>query len=50
MKFAKEIAGARRRPGFYEIKSDGRIEYRSLPNTINKHKLISVLKEAILLA
>ena len=39
-KFAKEIAEAKRRPGFYEIKNDGRVEYRSLPNNVNQTKLM----------
>lgn len=34
-RFLNEIRAARRRPGFYEVKSDGRIEYRSLPNMID---------------
>ena len=42
--FAKEIKEARRRPGFYELKPDGRIEYRSLPNTVDLMKIIEVLK------
>ena len=33
--FFKEIKAASRRPGFYEIKGDGRVEYRSLPNDID---------------
>lgn len=37
--FAQEIKAAQRNPGFYEVKSDGRIEYRSLPNTIDLAKL-----------
>ncbi len=32
--FKKEIEAAKRTPGFYELKSDGRIEYRSLPATL----------------
>lgn len=42
-KFAKEIKEARRMPGFYEIKADGRIEYRSLPSNIN----LSALADAV---
>ena len=37
--FKAEIAAARRNPGFYEVKGDGRIEYRSLPNNVNLDKL-----------
>lgn len=33
-RFKKEIRESKRNPGFYEIKSDGRIEYRSLPANI----------------
>jgi hypothetical protein len=46
--FSTEIREAKRNPGFYEIKGDGRIEYRSLPNTVNLEKVISVVNEAIL--
>ena len=41
--FKEEIKQARRNPGFYELKSDGRIEYRSLPNNVDFHKIIDVL-------
>lgn len=34
IKFKEDIKLAKRNPGFYEIKSDGRIEYRSLPANI----------------
>lgn len=34
-RFADEIKRAKRRPGFYEMKPDGRIEYRSLPQSIS---------------
>jgi hypothetical protein len=37
--YASEIKAARRVPGFYEIKDDLRIEYRSLPNNIDLWKL-----------
>jgi hypothetical protein len=43
--FKKEILDAKRNPGFYEVKCDGRIEYRSLPNTVSLQKLGRVLKE-----
>lgn len=42
-RFVNEIKEARRMPGFYEIKSDGRIEYRSLPSNIN----LSALADAV---
>jgi len=41
--FKEEIKESKRKPGFYELKPDGRIEYRSLPNTISMEKLISVV-------
>ena len=41
--FAVEIKAASRYPGFYEIKSDGRIEYRSLPTNCDLMKIIEVL-------
>ena len=41
--FAEEIKAAKRRPGFYELKPDGRVEYRSLPSNVNLDKLIDVL-------
>lgn len=43
--FADEIKAAKRNPGFYELKHDRRIEYRSLPNNVNFNKLIEVLKK-----
>lgn len=43
--FKEEIKDAKRRPGFYEIKSDGRIEYRSLPCNVSVNKLIDVLSK-----
>src|SRR5258706_2023142 len=33
--FATEIKAAKREPGFYELKYDGRIEYRSLPANVD---------------
>jgi hypothetical protein len=42
--FKEEIKNSYRNPGFYELKSDGRIEYRSLPNNINMDKLINVIQ------
>ena len=44
--FATEIREAQRNPGFYEIKTDGRVEYRSLPNTADLKKIISVIEAA----
>jgi hypothetical protein len=41
--FKEEIKNARRNPGFYELKPDGRIEYRSLPNDVDLMKIITVL-------
>lgn len=41
--FKDEIRKAKRNPGFYEIKSDGRIEYRSLPNDVDLNKVADVL-------
>ena len=41
--FAAEIKSAGRFPGFYELKGDGRIEYRSLPNNVDLYKIIEVL-------
>jgi len=41
--YAKEIKAAKRRPGFYEIKEDQRIEYRSLPNTVDVWALTDFL-------
>lgn len=44
-RFKTEIAAAKRNPGFYEIKPDGRIEYRSLPNNVDLFKVAEVLEE-----
>lgn len=43
--FKEEINQSRRNIGFYELKNDGRIEYRSLPNTINLTKVIDVIEQ-----
>lgn len=43
--FAAEIKAAKRNPGFYEVKPDGRIEYRSLPNNVDLDKLSAVLRD-----
>lgn len=45
--FKDEIKEAKRRPGFYEVKSDGRVEYRSLPANISLDKIIDVLNPII---
>ena len=45
--FKDEIRKAKRNPGFYEIKSNGRIEYRSLPNDISYDKLYDVLTKVL---
>lgn len=45
--FKKEIRETKRNPGFYEIKSDLRIEYRSLPNNVDLEKLYDVLSVLI---
>lgn len=45
--FADDIKMARRRPGFYEIKHDGRVEYRSLPSTVNLDVLIQELEDIL---
>lgn len=41
--FKAEITKAKRNPGFYEHKPDGRIEYRSLPNDVDLDKVVEVL-------
>ena len=41
--FKDEIKSAGRYPGFYELKPDGRIEYRSLPNNVDLLKVVEVL-------
>lgn len=43
--FKDEIREAKRNPGFYEVKSDGRIEYRSLPNNVDLGKLQTELEK-----
>lgn len=48
--FAEEIHEAKRRPGFYELKSTGMVEYRSLPNSISSDALIEALERARYLA
>lgn len=43
--FKAEIAKAKRNPGFYEVKPDGRIEYRSLPNDVDLNRVANVLDD-----
>lgn len=41
--FKDEIKTAKRLPGFYEVKGNGLVEYRSLPSNVDLLKLIDVL-------
>lgn len=43
--FKTEIREAKRRQGFYEIKSDGRIEYRSLPSNTPLEKIMAFFEK-----
>jgi hypothetical protein len=43
--FEGDIRGTKRNLGFYELKSTGRIEYRSLPANIDMDRLMGVLLE-----
>jgi hypothetical protein len=45
--FKDEIKKAKRNPGFYEVKVDGRIEYRSLPNNVDLEKIRIELEKLI---
>lgn len=46
--FGEDVKRAERVPGFYEIKPDGRIEYRSLPATIiNDSNFIARLQRTV---
>lgn len=45
--FKEEIKAAKRNPGFYELKADGRIEYRSLPVTVDMEKVINTVKKLV---
>lgn len=45
IQFKDEIKEAKRNPGFYELKPDGRIEYRSLPNNVDLKKVIKVIED-----
>lgn len=42
--FKDEIKAAKRNRGFYEVKPDGRVEYRSLPANIDLDLLIDVMQ------
>ena len=42
-KFEKEIKDSKRCPGFYEIKEDGRVEYRSLPANVKLDDIANFL-------
>ncbi len=44
-RFEAEIKEAGRLPGFYELKHDGRIEYRSLPANADLTKIATALQE-----
>ena len=43
--FKEEIKASKRQPGFYEMKQDGRVEYRSLPSNVDLDRLIQVLSK-----
>ncbi len=45
--FKDELRAAKRNPGFYERKYDGRIEYRSLPNDVSLTKVVGVLTKLL---
>lgn len=45
--FEEEIKGSQRHQGFYELKEDGRVEYRSLPSNVDMEKLIDVLQSIL---
>jgi len=45
--YADEIKATSRRPGFYEIKHDGRVEYRSLPTSVDVVAVADFLKEQV---
>jgi hypothetical protein len=47
-RFQKIISETKRRMGFYEIKPQGRIEYRSLPNTVDVLEVAQFLKEEVI--
>jgi hypothetical protein len=42
--FKVEIAFSKRQPGFYSIKDDKRLEYRSLPNFVSEIPLVDLIK------
>lgn len=43
--FEEEIKESKRRPGFYEVKDGGRVEYRSLPANVRLRKVMEVLSK-----
>jgi hypothetical protein len=43
--FALEIREAKRLPGFYELKGNGLIEYRSLPANVDLNKVITAIRQ-----
>jgi hypothetical protein len=43
--FKTEFKESKRNPGFYEIKFNGRVEYRSLPASASLDKIINVVEE-----
>lgn len=45
--YATEIKEAKRNKGFYELKNDGRIEYRSLPNTVGLTTIIDTVNKIL---
>ena len=45
--FKDEIKSSKRQPGFYELKPDGRIEYRSLPSNTDLNKIIEILNKIL---
>ena len=46
-KFKRDIKVAKRKPGFYELKTDGRFEYRSLPSDVDLMAVVTTLEEFI---
>lgn len=45
--YKSTIRATKRNPGFYELKSNGRVEYRSLPSDVNLENLIYNLREIL---
>lgn len=46
--FIEDIMASERIPGFYEVKDDGRVEYRSLPATLLRQKRVAARFEKAL--